>query len=102
MYESHITLDPWKTEEERDTLIEYGQQFGWRMSNWTMTNYSTQETPREVFFTQTGLDRSSTEERMRFMLRCLHAEGYPVRRYKIEEILLDSKIVDEWNMLTQS
>lgn len=101
IYEGHITIDPVQGERLKRAL-KLAWDNGFKTSEepgYLNNSYSERTTRNDAFMTGHSPDFSRLQRSMKQLILDLQAEGYKVRRYKIEHIEVDSKRADEWSVL---
>lgn len=94
-YESHVTLEP--VEGDRlELLTKFAGVYGFRVAELLMRREGGRE---DSFCTARHADWDTIVQRTMAFVRALQGNDYAVRRYKIEDTLVDSKIEDEWKLL---
>lgn len=102
-FEAHITLAP-VFGEAREALKMLGSNHGFRVADLLMRRArggAAVPSQDDSFMTARSVDYSDIVERTRSMVQALRACGYSVRRYKVENTLVDSKAKegDIWGLL---
>jgi len=100
-YESHVTLDP-VFGDRLDVLREACSAHGFRVAKLLMKKRGTDAgVPSDLdsFCTGTSRDLDGLRDTMQALILALKAGGFVVRRYKIETIVLDSRVDDELHLL---
>jgi hypothetical protein len=97
-YEAHVTIDPVEDDDRITHLKGLAQPCGFRLAKLLLRKGRTPSTD-DAFLTCRTTDREEIEGRTRLMVAYLKDHGYGVRRYKIEDTLVDSKMDDEWGLL---
>lgn len=94
-YESHITIDP-VFGEELQHFKEVCLGFNFRVAKLLM-----EKTPstQDAFCTSRSQVYTDIVERTSGLVLALKQVGFKVRRYKIEDTLVDSKIDDKFELL---
>lgn len=95
-YECHVTIDP-VFEEERETLAAIIKPYKFKLAKLVMKKNKGddyKDSTLDTFFTAHGKYYSDLQQRMVDCVREVQANGYTVRRYKIENTILDSKLND--------
>lgn len=101
LYECHVTIDP-VFDDRLDELKELVKPFRFKVADLIMKKSALSEelpSKKDTFMTGHGTDYDGLKTRMVGLIRDVKEENYSVRRYKIEEILLDSKTGDSLNLL---
>lgn len=93
MFECHITIDPVPAATPRRWLAEgIADTFGFRLAKLIMLKEGIEvESTKDTFMTSHSPIYAILETNMKLCISSLLAAGFVVRRYKIEEIKLDSK-----------
>lgn len=102
-YEAHVTIDP-IFDARRDVAAEIATKFGFRLAKLIMRKREADaELPAQddTFMTANSTDVTSIQSMTRRCVRELQAAGFVVRRYKIEDTILDSRHNDELGLLTK-
>ncbi len=100
-YESHITIDP-VFDDAREMASELAKQYKFKLATLIMRKREAdEEKPAEddTFMTGHSKDYQDISARTRGLVELLQTNGYQVRRYKIEDTLVDSRSNDEWGLL---
>lgn len=96
-YEAHVTLKP-VPEEVRDGILrEIAHINGFRVAKLLMQKGG--PCTEDAFCTARDSDYETIRCRTVAMVQRLLSAGFTVRRYKIEDTLIDSKMGDEWDLL---
>jgi hypothetical protein len=91
-FESHVTTDP-IFGERREQLAELAQKHGFQLAKLFMSKE--EESLEDTFMTGHSAAYVELMSRMVDLVREARQHGFNVRRYKIEEIHLDSKYQDD-------
>ena len=95
-YECHITIDPLPSEAL--VYLEYmAKRYGFKVARLLMDKGVPNDS--DQFMTWHDNHYASMVERMGGLCRWLKENGCVIRRYKIEEILLDSRVGDTEQLL---
>jgi len=92
-YDCHVTIDP-VFDESRDILRELIHPFGFKLAKLAMKKSkggSWEDSKLDTFFTAHGKNYSDLQQRMVDCIRTVKSNGYAVRRYKIENTIIDSR-----------
>lgn len=91
-YECHVTIEP-LTGPALDNLKSTAKTFGFRVADLLMVKAdgSTEKSSRDSFCTTRGELYEDVVKRMLGLIAVLHFDGVKIRRYKIEDTLLDSR-----------
>lgn len=95
-YECHITIDP-VFGEERDRLARIIKPFKFKLAKLVMKKSKGDEykdSQLDTFMTGHGKYYSKLKVRMVNCIEVAKIEGYNIRRYKIEDTIIDSKHED--------
>lgn len=95
-FEAHVTLDP-VFGERLQMLKLLARIEGFRVAELLMRKGGTHED--DSFCTARDNQWSHILERTKSFVTMLRQNGYGVRRYKIEDTILDSKMCDELDLL---
>lgn len=87
-FEAHITIEP-VTPTQKITIGVIGRRHGFRMATFLLKKGS-QAVPDD-FFTGRGTDYDALLEKTLYLVDYLQEMGIKVKRYKIENTLLDVK-----------
>jgi hypothetical protein len=105
-YECHITIEP--VFEDWGNIVEVEKiatKHGFKLAKLLMQKRSEDQPERsskDTFMTSHGKELLDLTVRMKACCEELQAFGLIVYRYKIEDIVLDSRIKDEFNLLDQN
>lgn len=99
MFECHITIDPVE-EKDREIVEKIAIRQRFRLAKLLMQNGS----PSKLDTFITGHDEFKDALAVRMIVLCdyLKEAGFTIRRYKIEEIVLDSRDKDIYELLGDS
>lgn len=101
-YECHITIDPIFDESGRDKLQELITPHGFKLAKLLMQKRK-EDTPEMSKYDTFMTAHHTIEIEMLYKLfncmKVLKENGYIIRRYKIENVILDSRINDKFEML---
>lgn len=100
-FESHVTLDPVFDEKLR-VAKELCLHHGFRVAELLMQKRredSPEKSKHDTFASSRDTSYSILRDRMVACINALKEAGYVVRRYKIEDVILDSRHQDELNLL---
>lgn len=96
-YESHVTIEPLHDPVDLDNIRGLCKVHGFRLADLLMQKRP-EDTPErskhDTFCTGRSVDLNIIQLRMFELVYALHAAGYQVWRYKIESVLIDSKVDD--------
>lgn len=100
-YEIHITLDP-VFEDKLETLKELCLPFGYKVASLLMKKRE-QDSPNmsmyDTFTTGHKMKYKDAENSVKSIVPLLLSYGYNVRRYKIEDVVIDSRNEDIFKLL---
>lgn len=102
MYESHITIEP-VFDERLQKFERLCRIFHFKAANLLMKKREKDSLERsmyDTFATGHSSDLDELKGYMKWLIITLKNHNYKVWRYKIEEIILDSKASDELNLLS--
>lgn len=102
-YESHITIDP-VFDARRDMAAQIASQFGFRLAKLIMRKHEADEeqpSQDDTFMTGHSQDMMDIAMRTRNCVQRLNLEGFVVRRYKIEDTVVDSRTNDIYRILVK-
>lgn len=95
-YEAHVTIDP--VEEWRRPEVEnLAHNSGFRLAKLLMDKGVPSQL--DTFMTGHSKDLDDIKHRTELTVRLLKGNGFNVRRYKIEDTLLDSRHDDVFKLL---
>lgn len=100
-YESHITIEP-VFGERLDKLKELCGDYEFRVADLLMKKSAEGEakpSTTDTFCSGRDADYSMLHARMTFLLFTLALNAFKIYRYKIEQVVLDSKMNDELDLL---
>ena len=86
-YEAHVNLAP-VSPAGREALAGAAQPYGFHLAKLLMEKGRLAE---DAFLTARSGKYEDIESRLRWLVQALRERGYVVRRYKIEDTLLDSR-----------
>lgn len=89
-FETHITIDPVEDDNQETELKRLVQFFGFRVAELYMKKGG--RSRLDSFMTTRGTDYSDVHLRTLMCVNALRDAGYKVRRYKIENTLLDVRM----------
>ncbi len=96
-FEAHVTIDP-VFGVDRECAESIASRNGFKLAKLLMARNA--ESQLDTFMTGHGIDLEALRTRMKFVVQSLQANGFHVRRYKIEDCVLDSRIDDELRLLS--
>ena len=95
-YESHITIDP-VSDDLRSWAAAIAGEYKFKIAKLLMDKGVPSQL--DTFMTGHGKDLGDITERTKKLGAVLLAEKFVVRRYKIEDTVLDSRVWDELGLL---
>lgn len=106
-YECHITIEPIFEDDSYclATVKSIAASYGFKLVELLMQKRSTDTPERsknDTFMTSHGKELLDLTYRMLNCCKELQAAGFTVFRYKIEDIVFDSRIKDEYSLLNQN
>jgi hypothetical protein len=99
-YESHITIDP-VYYEDLEEFKRLAAKYNFRVAELLMSKGGEKGVPstQDSFCTSRSKDYTKITNDTIAMVAALQQVGFHVRRYKIEDTLVDSKIEDRFGLL---
>lgn len=97
-YEAHITIDP-VPEDQREHVQMAADPVKFRLAKLLMDKGVPSRL--DTFLTGHGTDLADIKRRTRELVESLQVMGYTVRRYKIEDTILDSRHSDIFSLLNK-
>lgn len=98
-FESHVTVDPLEG-NELERFKRACEEYGFRVADLVMIkNGHTQRSTKDAFCTTRDKNFASIKFRTINLVEACKRQGIKVRRYKIEDTLVDSKINDEYELI---
>lgn len=98
-YESHVTIDPIHENDKTD-YDTIAAKYGFKLSKLFMRKDGKDEPHRDdSFMSARSMNQYELVNRMTNLIKQLQGYGMHVRRYKIEQALMDSKHVDVMGLL---
>ena len=95
-YEAHVTIDPVST-SDRVHVAGLVANYRFKLANLLMDKGV--PSSLDTFMTGHDTDLDELVERTRCVVIALQTVGWKVRRYKIEDCVIDSRIRDELELL---
>lgn len=95
-FESHITIDP-VPEVLRSFAQRCASKYNFKLAKLLMDKGV--DSPLDTFMTAHSRSRSDIIERTKLMVLDLQQAGFIVRRYKIEDTVVDSRSADEFGLI---
>jgi hypothetical protein len=102
-YESHITIEPVFDDHDLKFIRAFAATHSFKLADLLMRkrDADTEErSSKDTFMTGHSKDLGDIKQRTRAIVKGLQSSGFKVWRYKIEDIVLDSRIEDEFGLLT--
>src|ERR1700761_657847 len=96
-YEAHVTIDP-IFDERREHAALLAQTYKFRLAKLIMRKRESdheQVSRDDTFMTGHGIELDDIMTRTKMLVMKLREHGFKVRRYKIEDTILDSRTNDE-------
>jgi hypothetical protein len=100
-YEAHVTIEPIH-DEQLDKARTIAEESKFKIAHLLMKNRekdTEERSSRDTFMTAHDKDYDNIVFRTFSVVRSLKAAGFKVWRYKIEDIVVDSRITDEFDLL---
>lgn len=97
-YEAHITIDPIEDDLRKLHAGFSARFYGFRLAKLLMDKGVPSQL--DTFMTGHGTDLDDIKQRTLDLCRTLQQNGFKVRRYKIEDTVLDSRHSDVFNLLS--
>lgn len=94
-FEAHVTLEPFLDDNDRAIVDAKAQAYAFRTAKLFMEKTA----QRDAFCTGHSVCRNDLTLRLIGFIKSLQRGGYEVRRYKIEEVVVDSRILDTLELL---
>lgn len=101
MYECHVTINP-VFGKDLEVVEIIAKTHNFKVANLLMQrrhNETPERSKNDTFMTAHDADYTSMKEKLFNIVKNLNSHGYKVWRYKIEEIVVDSKHEDLYNLL---
>lgn len=101
-YEAHVTIEP-VFDARLDDARDIAESYSFRLADLLMKKREADTEERskhDTFMTGHGKQFEDIERRMIGLIHALQRGGFKVWRYKIEDTILDSRIVDKLGLLT--
>ena len=99
-YEAHVTIEP-VFDDERERAAVIAQKHGFKLAKLLMQKRATDAPERskhDTFMTSHSVYLEDISSRTRSIVNDLMTSGFKVWRYKIEDILVDSKLSDSFSL----
>ena len=98
-YEVHVTIDP--AFDKLAKIKEVARVYKYKMADLLMVKNDGEEEQhvKDMFFTTRTKDYRTAEMRVKEFCKCMKMLGVNVRRYKIEDTVLDSRSSDVFKIL---
>lgn len=103
-FECHITIEP-VFDERLDQLKMICRHFNFKVADLLMQkreNDTVERSKNDTFVTGHSTFYHEIEERMRNLLTSLKLSRFKIWRYKIEQVVIDSRTSDDYNILDQA
>jgi hypothetical protein len=103
-YETHVTIDP-VFDERREEAAKTAEAYGFRLAKLIMrkrTADAEQPSRDDTFMTGHGADWDDMTVRTIGLIKALQRRGFVIRRYKIEDTLIDSRTLDVLGLLPEA
>lgn len=99
-YEAHVTIDPIPNQRSLNKVQAITERYNFRIASLLMVKGG-ERTPSTTDAFMTAHSKSLDDIKFKIMglVTDLQRAGFVVRRYKIEDIVLDSRINDELSLL---
>lgn len=100
-YEAHVTIEP-IFDDLREGAAVTAQQYGFKLAKLLMqkrTEDAPERSKYDTFMTSHDYNLEEITKRTKHLVRALQAAGLVVWRYKIEDIVVDSRLSDELGLL---
>ena len=104
-YEIHITIAPLLTDSERERVSQAIRGTGFKLADLLMAKRPTDTPERskfDTFITGHRDDLGDAYQMVKHVVGLIQKAGYNVWRYKVEEIILDSKHADTWGLFSNN
>ena len=98
-FEAHVTLDPVLDTERRKDLVSISENFGFKVAKLLMEKGG-KESTLDSFTTAHSKSLLDITTRVLGIVKCLQLNNFTVRRYKIEDTVLDSRTTDCLSLLS--
>jgi hypothetical protein len=101
-YECHITIEP-VYDDNLSKVSDIARECGFKLADLLMKKRETDtevRSSKDTFMTGHSKDLDDMKSRMLTAIQMLNDSGFIVWRYKIEDIVLDSRIDDCYGILT--
>jgi hypothetical protein len=86
-------------EDKRDWVESYVKPFGFKLAKLYMLKEGLHESKKDTFMTAHSLDEDEIFDNMRMAMEALQRIGVKVLRYKIEDVIIDSRKSDILKMI---
>lgn len=96
-YESHVTIEPPHHADDLDSIKGLCRAHGFRIAELLMQkrpNDTPERSKHDTFCSTRSVDLEVLQRRMFDFVRAVVEAGYQVWRYKIEDVIIDSKVDD--------
>lgn len=99
-YEAHVTIDPIFSAVKLEKAHNIASRFGFKVASLLMQkNGQIIPSSFDAFMTAHSKNLEDIKSKIMGLVTDLQRAGFVVRRYKIEDIVLDSRIADELSLL---
>lgn len=102
LFESHITVEP-VFDDRLDLFNELCKRHGFQVARLLLQKRkesSPTRSDKDSFCTGRDVDVEALIERMKSLIHDLSSNGFIIWRYKIEQIIVDSKQNDVYDLIT--
>jgi len=100
-YEAHVTIDP-VFGEQRENAMLIAERHGFRLAELIMRKNLDDDAHMakdDTFMTGRSRDLAYLTVNLQRLVKDMQDEGYSVRRYKIEDCIVDSQLMDDFRFL---
>lgn len=99
-YEAHVTIDPVIDVDRLEELQHIASKYKFKVASLFMgKGGNSRPSTFDAFMTAHSKNLVDIKFQILGLVRDLQRQGFPVRRYKIEDIVMDSRIDDELELL---
>lgn len=91
-YESHVTIEPIDDTDRMALMSVLCGKYKFRIADLLMKNR--EKSRLDTFCSSRGPDAAELTNRMTSLVQRLQAHGFEVWRYKIESVIVDSKVAE--------
>lgn len=96
-FECHVTIDPVMPGPRRDFLTDIAAGFNFKLAKLLMDKG--EESPKDSFLTAHSTSFADIKHSCVSIVKELQMSGFVVRRYKIEDAVIDSRNSDAFELL---